>query len=50
MSTPSTGVLKPTMERRAPRASGVALAILSFQTLGMFSSLLSLAHSITYVT
>ena len=50
MSTSNNGVLKPTMERRAPRASGVALAILSFQTLGMLFFLLSLAQSITYVT
>jgi hypothetical protein len=40
MSTSS--IHKPTVERRALRASGLALAILSFQTLGIlsFSSLL----------
>lgn len=48
MSTSSTGFLKPTVERRALRASGLALAILSFQTLGILSLLLSLAHPITY--
>ncbi len=42
MSTTSdTGeVLKPTVERRALRASGLALAILSFQTLGIVYSFL----------
>jgi hypothetical protein len=34
-SSDEKGVLKPTVERRALRASGLALAILSFQTLGM---------------
>ena len=41
----TSSIHKPTVERRAVRASGLALAILSFQTLGIvslaFSSLFS---------
>ena len=55
MPASSTGVIKPTMKRRALHASGLALAILSFQTLSILSLtplLLSLAysHSMMYAT
>jgi hypothetical protein len=43
----TSSILKPTVERRAVRASGLALAILSFQTLGTlsFPSLFSPLHT-----
>jgi hypothetical protein len=49
MSTLSTEDLKPRPKRRALQVGGLALVILSFQTLGTVI-LFSLLHSMTHIT